>query len=469
MTTQRRHHVTISGEDLYRRVIEAAQSGKRLPAGALLDADNYADFIRSMTNARGVDDNTAAALHRYLELAHSAQLMPVQDEDRFRRLFNTPTRPHPFNNPIETDAKILSGPHGPYLYRQLIRQSNEKTAANFLRDLCAKYPKTMEGSLLYVQAYGGTPNNWSALAVKAGGAKVREWTQALIQDTTATYDSIIQAREKIKDSLSAPSVTDDDKAALAGAIAGAVVRFDGPTHVYNCLHHCGLLDLCLHHLVHRLPRYWLPTPISAAMCSAHPYEWGTWAGFVPTASLYLAEDETAEPSINRGEYAHTFFTAYDAALAAASSTPLIKKRWNYLAIGKAPEQLIDMWIKCVTGRIEECYDYFDEHCVGEPDGLWDESIERAWDVHYALMYAVCSHVVPPGLYKRIKHNGTLMAFLFRYEAVSVEGLNTSDRRSHRTTVDEMVKAEGLISATKRLYVEELEYINSEARRTRPQK
>ena len=62
-----------------------------------------------------------------------------------------------------------------------------------------------------------------------------------------------------------------------------------------------------------------------------------------------------------------------------------------------------------------------------------------------------------------------MAFLFRYEAVSVAGLSTSDRRSHRTTVDEMVKAEGLISATKRLYVEELEYINSEARRTRPQK
>lgn len=128
-----------------------------------------------------------------------------------------------------------------------------------------------------------------------------------------------------------------------------------------------------------------------------------------------------------------------------------------------------MWLKCVTGRIDECYDYFDEHYVGVPDGLWDESIEPTWDVHYALMYAMCSHVVPPGLYKRIKHNGTLMAFLFRYEAVSVAGLSTSDRRSHRTTVDEMVKAEGLISATKRLYVEELEYINSEARRTRPQK
>ena len=55
MTTQRRHHAPISGEDLYRRVIEAAQSGKRLPAGALLDADNYADFIRAMTNANGMD------------------------------------------------------------------------------------------------------------------------------------------------------------------------------------------------------------------------------------------------------------------------------------------------------------------------------------------------------------------------------------------------------------------------------
>lgn len=65
MTTQRRHHATISGEDLYRRVIETAQSGKRLPAGALLTADNYSDFISSMTNARGVDDNTAAALLRY--------------------------------------------------------------------------------------------------------------------------------------------------------------------------------------------------------------------------------------------------------------------------------------------------------------------------------------------------------------------------------------------------------------------
>lgn len=128
-----------------------------------------------------------------------------------------------------------------------------------------------------------------------------------------------------------------------------------------------------------------------------------------------------------------------------------------------------MWLKCVTGRIVECYDYFDEHyCIGEPDGLWDESIDPTWDVHYALMYAMCSHVVPPGLYKRIKHNGTLMAFLFRYKAVSVAGLSTSDG-SRRTTVDEMVKAEGLISATKRLYVEELEYINSEARRTRPQK
>ena len=127
-----------------------------------------------------------------------------------------------------------------------------------------------------------------------------------------------------------------------------------------------------------------------------------------------------------------------------------------------------MWLKCVTGRIEECYDYFDEHYVGEPDGLWDESVEPAWDVHYVLMYAVCGHVVPPGLYKRLKHNDAVMAFLFRYEAVSVEGLRTKDR-SHRTTVDEMMKAEGLSEATKRLYVEELECINGEARRTRPQK
>lgn len=114
MTTQRRHHAPISGEDLYRRVIEAAQSGKRLPAGALLDADNYADFIRAMTNANGMDDNTAAVVRRYLGLAHSVQLDPVQDYDRFyHRLFNTPTRSQPFSNPIETDAKILSGPHGP--------------------------------------------------------------------------------------------------------------------------------------------------------------------------------------------------------------------------------------------------------------------------------------------------------------------------------------------------------------------
>lgn len=204
------------------------------------------------------------------------------------------------------------------------------------------------------------------------------------------------------------------------------------------------------------------------MNQAHPYEWGVWAGFAPTASLYLAEDETGEPSINRGEYAHTFFTAYNAALAAARSTPLIKKRWNYLAINKAPEHLIDMWLKCVTGRIEECYDYFDEHYVGVPDGLWSESIEPAWDVHYALMYLVCSHVVPPGLYKRLKHNDAVMALLFRYEAVSVAGLSTSDG-SRRTTVDEMMKAEGLSDTTKRLYVEELEYINNEARRTRPQK
>ena len=127
-----------------------------------------------------------------------------------------------------------------------------------------------------------------------------------------------------------------------------------------------------------------------------------------------------------------------------------------------------MWLKCVTGRIDECYDYFDEHYVGVPDGLWDESIEPAWDVHYALMYLVCSHVVPPGLYKRLKHDDAVMAFLFRYEAVSVEGLRTKDR-SRRTTVDEMMKAEGLSEATKRLYVEELECINGEARRTRPQK
>lgn len=469
MTTQRRHHATISGEDLYRRVIEAAQSGKRLPAGALLDADNYDEFRTIMVSDNGVDDNTSATVRRYLGLAHSVQLDPVQDYDRFyHRLFNIPTRSQPFSNPIETDAKILSGPHGPFLYRQLIRHSNEKTAANFLRDLCAKYPKTMEGSLLYVQAYGGTPNTWSALAIKDGGVKVREWTQALIQDTTATYDSIILARGKVKDGLSDPRVTDDDKAALAGAIAGAVVRKDGPAYVYNCLHNSGLLDLCLHHFGHQLPRYWLPAPISGAMYSAHPYEWGTWTGFAPTASLYLAEGETAEPSINEGEYAHTFFAAYDAALAAARSTPLIKKRWNYLAIGKAPERLIDMWLKCVTGRIEECYDYFDEHCVGEPDGLWDESIERAWDVHYALMYAVCSHVVPPGLYKRLKHDDAVMAFLFRYEAVSVEGLHSADR-SRRATVEEMMRAEGLSDTTKRLYVEELAYINGEARRTRPQK
>lgn len=204
------------------------------------------------------------------------------------------------------------------------------------------------------------------------------------------------------------------------------------------------------------------------MNHAHSYEWGVWAGFVPMASLYLAEDETAEPSIIEGKYAHTFFTTYDAALAAARSTPLIKKRWNYLAINKAPEQLIDMWLKCVTGRIWECYDYFDEHYVGAPDGLWDESIEPAWDVHYALMYAVCSHVVPPGLYKRLKHDNAVMAFLFRYEAVSVEGLHSADR-SRRATVDEMMRAEGLTDVTKRLYVKELEYINSEARRMYPRK
>lgn len=470
MATQHRSHATISGEDLYRRVIETARSGKRLPAGALLDADNYSDFIRAVTNANNMDGNTAAVVRRYLGLAHSVQLDPVQEYDRFyHRLFNIPTRSQPFKNPIETDAQILSGPHGPYLYRQLIRHSNEKTAANFLRDLCAKYPKTMEGSLLYVQAYGGMPNNWSTLALKAGGTKVREWAQALIQDTTATRDDIIWTMQKLKDGLFDPSVTDDDKAALAGAIAGAVVRKDGPAHVYSCLHHCGLLDFCLHHFGHLLPRCWVQSPISVAMNQAHPYEWGVWAGFAPPASLYLAEDETGEPSINRGEYAHTFFTAYNAALAAARSTPLIKKRWNYLAINKAPEHLIDMWLKCVTGRIDECYDYFDEHyCIGEPDGLWDESIEPAWDVHYALMYLVCSHVVPPGLYKRLKRDDAVMALLFRYEAVSVAGLNTKDR-SRRTTVDEMMKAEGLSEATKRLYVEELEYINSEARRTRPKK
>lgn len=466
MATQRRHHYAVSGIDLYRRVIEAAQTGKRLPAGALLTADNYDDFRTMMVNT-DLDDTTAAVVRRYLGLAHSHQLMPVHDDDRFHRLFNTPTRPQPFDNPIETDAKILSGPHGPFLYRQLIRHSSEKKAAKFLRDLCAKYPKLMEGSLLYAQAFN-MPQDVIDLSDRIDGAKVREWTQALIHDTTATHDSIVRAMQKIKGGLSDPSITDDDRAALAGAIAGAVVRKDGPNHVYSGLQHCGLLDLCLHHFGHRLPRCWVQSPISVAMNHAHTYEWGVWAGFAPTASLYLAEDETAEPSINRGEYAHTFFTAYNAALAAASSTPLIKKRWNYLALNKAPEHLIDMWLKCVTGRINECYDYFDEHCVGEPDGLWDESIDPTWDVHYALMYAMCSHVVPPGLYKRIKYNGTLMAFLFRYEAVSVAGLSTSDG-SRRTTVDEMVKAEGLISATKRLYVEELEYINSEARRTCPQK
>lgn len=469
MTTQRRHHATISGEDLYRRVIETARSGKRLPAGSLLDADNYDEFRTIMVNDNGVDDNTSATVRRYLGLAHSVQLDPVQDYDRFyHRLFNIPTRPQPFKNPIETDAQILSGPYGPYLYRQLIRHSNEKTAANFLRDLCAKYPKTMEGSLLYVQAYGGMPNNWSTLALKAGGTKVREWAQALIQDTTATRDEIIWTMQKLKDGLFDPSVTDEDRATLAGAIAGAVVRKDGPAHVYSCLHHCGLLDFCLHHFGHLLPRCWVQSPISVAMNQAHSYEWGVWAGFAPVASLYLAEDETAEPSIIESRYAHTFFTAYNAALTAARSTPLIKKRWNYLAIGKAPERLIDMWLKCVTGRIEECYDYFDEHCVGEPDGLWDESIERAWDVHYALMYAVCSHVVPPGLYKRLKHDDAVMALLFRYEAVSVEGLHSADR-SRRATVEEMMRAEGLSDTTKRLYVEELAYINGEARRTRPQK
>lgn len=468
MATQHRTHATISGEDLYRRVIEAAQSGKRLPAGALLDADNYADFIRAMTNANNMDDNTAAVVRRYLGLAHSVQLDPVQDYDRFyHRLFNIPARPQPFNNPIETDAKILSGPHGPYLYRQLIRHSNEKTATNFLRDLCTKYPKTMEGSLLYAQFFN-MPNDVIEVDGKIDGAKVRAWAQKLIQDTTATSDRIIWVMREVKDSLSDPSITDEDRAALAGAIAGAVVRKDGPAHVYRCLHYCGLLDFCLHHFGHRLPRCWVQSPISVAMNQAHSYEWGVWAGFVPTVSLYLAADETAEPSIIEGKYAHTFFAAYDAALAAARSTPLIKKRWNYLAIGKAPEQLIDMWLKCVTGRIEECYDYFDEHYVGEPDGLWDESVEPAWDVHYVLMYAVCGHVVPPGLYKRLKHNDAVMAFLFRYEAVSVEGLRTKDR-SRRTTVDEMMKAEGLSEATKRLYVEELECINGEARRTRPQK
>lgn len=466
MATQRRHHYAVSGIDLYRRVIEAAQTGKRLPAGALLTADNYDDFRTMMVNT-DLDDTTAAVVRRYLGLAHSHQLMPVHDDDRFHRLFNTPTRPQPFDNPIETDAKILSGPHGPFLYRQLIRHSSEKKAAKFLRDLCAKYPKLMEGSLLYAQAFN-MPQDVIDLSDRIDGAKVREWTQALIHDTTATHDSIVRAMQKIKGGLSDPSITDDDRAALAGAIAGAVVRKDGPNHVYSGLQHCGLLDLCLHHFGHRLPRCWVQSPISVAMNHAHTYEWGVWAGFTPTASLYLAADETAEPSINRGEYAHTFFTAYDAALAAARSTPLIKRRWNYLAINKAPEQLIDMWLKCVTGRIDECYDYFDEHCVGEPDGLWDESIEPAWDVHYALMYLVCSHVVPPGLYKRLKHDDAVMALLFRYEAVSVEGLRTKDR-SRRTTVDEMVKAEGLSEATKRLYVEELEYINSEARRTRPKK
>ena len=459
MATQHRSHATISGEDLYRRVIETARSGKRLPAGALLDADNYADFIRAVTNANNMDDNTAAVVRRYLGLAHSHQLMPVHDDDRFHRLFNTPTRPQPFDNPIETDAKILSGPHGPFLYRQLIRHSSEKTAAKFLRDLCAKYPKLMEGSLLYAQAFN-MPQDVIDLSDRIDGAKVREWTQALIQDTTATSDRIIWVMREVKDSLSDPSITDEDKAALAGAIAGAVVRKDGPAHVYRCLHYCGLLDFCLHHFGHRLPHCWVQSPISAAMNQAHSYEWGVWAGFVPTVSLYLAADETAEPSIIEGKYAHTFFIAYDAALAAARSTPFIKKRWNYLAINKAPEQLIDMWLKCVTGRVWECYDYFDEHCVGEPDGLWD--------VYYALMYAVCGHVVPPGLYKRLKHDDAVMAFLFRYEAVSVEGLRTKDR-SRRTTVDEMMKAEGLSEATKRLYVEELEYINSEARRTRPKK
>ena len=463
MTTQRRHHAPISGEDLYRRVIEAAQSGKRLPAGALLDADNYADFIRAATNANGMDDNTAAVVRRYLGLAHSVQLDPVQDYDRFyHRLFNTPTRSQPFSNPIETDAKILSGPHGPYLYRQLIRHSSEKKAAKFLRDLCAKYPKLMEGSLLYAQAFN-MPQDVIDLSDRIDEAKVREWTQALIHDTTATHDSIVRAMQKIKGGLSDPSVTDDDKATLAGAIAGAVVRQDGPDYVYSGLQHCGLLDFCLHHFGHRLPRCWVQSPISVAMNHAHSYEWGVWAGFVPMASLYLAEDETAEPSIIESRYAHTFFTTYDAALTAAHSTPLIKKRWNYLAIGKAPEQLIDMWLKCVTGRIWECYDYFDEHYVGGPDGLWDESIEPAWDVHYALMYAVCGHVVPPGLYKRLKHDNAVMAFLFRYEAVSVEGLRSADR-SRRATVDEMMRAEGLTDVTKRLYVKELEYINSEARR-----
>lgn len=466
MATQRRHHYAVSGIDLYRRVIEAAQTGKRIPAGALLTADNYDDFRTMMVNT-DLDDTTAAVVRRYLGLAHSHQLMPVHDDDRFHRLFNTPTRPQPFDNPIETDAKILSGPHGPFLYRQLIRHSSEKKAAKFLRDLCAKYPKLMEGSLLYAQAFN-MPQDVIDLSDRIDGAKVREWTQALIHDTTATHDSIVRAMQKIKGGLSDPSITDEDKAALAGAIAGAVVRQDGPNHVYSGLQHCGLLDFCLHHFAHLLPRYWLDTPISIAMNRAHPYEWVVWAGFAPTASLYLAADETAEPSINEGNYAHEFFTAYDVALAAARTTPLIKKRWNYLALNKAPEQLIDMWIKCVTGRRDECYDYFDEHCTGGPDGLWDESIEPAWDVHYALMYAVCSHVVPPGLYKRLKNNDAVMAFLFRYEAVSVEGLHATDR-SRRTTVDEMMKAEGLSDTTKRLYGEELEYLNRTARLTRPQK
>lgn len=91
MATQHRSHATISGEDLYRRVIETARSGKRLPAGALLDADNYSDFIRAVTNANNMDGNTAAVVRRYLGLAHSVQLDPVQEYDRFyHRLFNIP-------------------------------------------------------------------------------------------------------------------------------------------------------------------------------------------------------------------------------------------------------------------------------------------------------------------------------------------------------------------------------------------
>lgn len=74
MATQRRHHATISGEDLYRRVIETAQSGKRLPAGALLDADNYSDFIRAVTNARGVD---RAALAGAIVAARSTPLLTL--------------------------------------------------------------------------------------------------------------------------------------------------------------------------------------------------------------------------------------------------------------------------------------------------------------------------------------------------------------------------------------------------------